>query len=281
MSNDWLDIELLEDYLDGKLDAKAMHRIERQALEDPFVAQALAGLSESPKRVSASVSILQKQLYERIAQQQVVQKESVFTWQRLSVAAAAAVMFTSVSILFFMRDKENRRQLAKNEPRKIEVNIAPSPAVVDSAKSDAYAANVAAEAAAPVTMAKTAPGRTKQVQAEISPDTTVLNSAMAKVATVSSARVAAVVAPAVSTPIGGWAAFDTYLTDNNKLGAAKAGKFVELSFLIDSDGNPSDIKIEKAAGKEFDDEALRLIKEGPKWERPATPESRMTYTISF
>ena len=281
MNNDWLDIELLEDYLDGKLDAKAMHRIERQALEDPFVAQALAGLSESPKRVSASVSILQKQLYERIAQQQVVQKESVFTWQRLSVAAAAAVMFTSVSILFFMRDKENRRQLAKNEPRKIEVNIAPSPAVVDSAKSDAYAATITAEAAAPVTMAKAAPGRTKQVQAEISPDTTVLNSAMAKVATVSSARVAAVVAPAVSTPIGGWAAFDTYLTDNNKLGAAKAGKFVELSFLIDSDGNTLDIKIEKAAGKEFDDEALRLIKEGPKWEKPGTPDSRMTYTISF
>jgi hypothetical protein len=76
VNNDWLDIELLEDYLDGKLDSKAMHRIEKQALEDPFVAQALAGLSESPKRASKSVSLLQKQLYDRIAQQQVSKKET-------------------------------------------------------------------------------------------------------------------------------------------------------------------------------------------------------------
>ena len=50
MNKDWLDIGTLEDYLDGKLDTKTMNRVEREALEDPFVAEALAGLSESPKR---------------------------------------------------------------------------------------------------------------------------------------------------------------------------------------------------------------------------------------
>ncbi len=44
MNNNWLDIDVLEDYLDGKLDAKAMHFVERQALDDPFVAEALEGL---------------------------------------------------------------------------------------------------------------------------------------------------------------------------------------------------------------------------------------------
>ena len=48
--NEWLDIDVLEDYLDGKLDAKAMHQVEKLSLEDPFVAEALAGLSQSPKR---------------------------------------------------------------------------------------------------------------------------------------------------------------------------------------------------------------------------------------
>ena len=143
MNNDWLDIELLEDYLDGKLDSKAMHKIEKQALEDPFVAQALAGLSESRGKAVQTVSLLQKQLYERIAQQQETKKETVFTWQRLSVAAAAAVMFISVSIMFFMKDREKREQMAKHQPKKVEVNIAPlaRQAVIDSAKNDIYVAN--------------------------------------------------------------------------------------------------------------------------------------------
>ena len=56
--NEWLDIDVLEDYLDGKLDAKTMHKVERLSLEDPFVAEALAGLSQSPKRTQ-SLSLLQ------------------------------------------------------------------------------------------------------------------------------------------------------------------------------------------------------------------------------
>jgi TonB family protein len=126
VNNDWLDIEVLEDYLDGKLDSKAMHQVERQALEDPFVAQALAGLSESPRRAAKSVSLLQKQLYERIAEQQVQKKRTVYTWQRLSIAAAAAVMFISVSIVFVMRVRQNREQLARTQPKVVEVNIAPA-----------------------------------------------------------------------------------------------------------------------------------------------------------
>jgi hypothetical protein len=303
VNNDWLDIELLEDYLDGKLDSKAMHEIEKQALEDPFVAQALAGLSESPKRASKSVSLLQKQLYDRIAQQQVSKKESVFTWQRLSVAAAAAVMFISVSIIFFMRDQENRRQQAKadNQPKNIEVNIAPSPSAVDSAKSDVYAANPAPKAVKPDAVGVISAERQKKIAEQpvmiSTAETPGLQKAMAAVADTAAAdnkvagamskaapanaRVASVL-PAVSSPLGGWAALDSYLADNNKLSKGnKAGKFVELSFLIDSEGNPSDIKVTKGAAPEFDAEAIRLIKEGPKWEQPGTAGSRVSYTVSF
>jgi TonB family protein len=101
----------------------------------------------------------------------------------------------------------------------------------------------------------------------------------AKVAAVS-ARVATVL-PAVSVPVGGWASLDSYLTDNNKLSKDKSGKFVELSFLIDKDGTPSDIKVIKGAAPEFDAEAIRLIKEGPKWEQPKSADSRVSYTIAF
>ena len=210
MNNNLLDIELLEDYLDGKLDSQAMYQVERQALEDPFVAQALAGLSESPGRAVQSVSLLQKQLYDRIAQQQVQKKDSVYTWQRLSVAAAAAVMFITVSIIFVMRERQNRESQIK-APHTVEVNMA----------------------------------------------------------------------PATSAPVGGWGKLASYINDNNKFKLAKKGKKVELSFLIDENGRPSSILITKSAAKEFDEEAIRLIKNGPLWEPSAFPDKKVYYTIAF
>ncbi len=125
VNKDWLDIEVLEDYLDGKLDAKTMNRVEREALEDPFVAEALAGLSRSPKRSLQSLSILQKQLQERIGQHQRTKKVSVVTWQRLSIAAAAAVLFIAVSIVFWMKENNNQKQLALANSKKVDVTLAP------------------------------------------------------------------------------------------------------------------------------------------------------------
>lgn len=117
MNNDWLDIDVLEDYLDGKLDAKAMHFVERQALEDPFVAEALEGLKQSPKR-KQSLSILQKQLYDRISEQPIKRKMWGITTHRLSIAATATVAFIAVSILFFMR--ETNRKNAETAARRQE-----------------------------------------------------------------------------------------------------------------------------------------------------------------
>jgi TonB family protein len=125
VNNDWLDVDVLEDYLDGKLDAKMMNRVERLSLEDPFVAQALAGLSESPRRSLSSLSLLQKQLEIRIAGQQESKKRSVITWQRLSIAAAAAVIFVAVSIMFWMR-QNNAMRVSSKTPAAVEVNLDPT-----------------------------------------------------------------------------------------------------------------------------------------------------------
>ncbi|MCX2478699.1 hypothetical protein OQY15_06320 [Pedobacter sp. MC2016-15] len=292
MNNDWLDIELLEDYLDGKLDSKAMHRIEKQALEDPFVAQALAGLAESPKRASQNVSLLQKQLYERIGQQQVVKKESVYTWQRLSIAAAAAVMFISVSIIFFMREQGRQEELTKikNRPKNIEVNIAPTVAAVDSAINIPVATATPEAKINPVGVGQISPRRQAEnqpVQAAVTSadiqamkqDTAAIESQVA--ASKATARIASVL-PAAAAPVGGWANLNSYISDHNKLAQeGSAGKFVELSFMIDAEGSPSDIKVEKGAVKEYADEAIRLIKEGPKWEQPKATGARISYTIAF
>ncbi len=121
-NNDWLELDVLEDYLDGKLDAKTNYKIERLTLEDPFVAEALAGLSYTLKRRQV-LSLLQKQLHNRIVQKPITQKRWSITSLRLSIAATAAVLFITVAIVFWMKEN-NRWQLATS--KKVEVLITPS-----------------------------------------------------------------------------------------------------------------------------------------------------------
>lgn len=145
MNKDWIDIAVLEDYLDGKLDAKAMNRVEREALEDPFVAEALAGLSAAPKRSRDSISLLQKQLQERIAEHQHSKKATIITWQRLSIAATAAVLFISVGIIFWMK-QNNYQDMQARQPKKVEVSLAPRAFEDSIAKSETQAVVVASVA---------------------------------------------------------------------------------------------------------------------------------------
>lgn len=123
MNNDWLDIDVLEDYLDGKLDAKGMHFVERQALDDPFVAEALEGLRQSPKR-KQTLSILQRQLYDRVSEKPIKRRMWGITTQRLSIAATATVAFIAVSILFFMRETNRKNaEIASRKSKGIIVNL--------------------------------------------------------------------------------------------------------------------------------------------------------------
>lgn len=201
MNNDWLDIDVLEDYLDGKLDAKAMHFVERQALEDPFVAEALEGLKQSPKR-KQTLSILQKQLYDRISEKPIKRKMWGITTHRLSIAATATVAFIAVSILFFMRETNRknaetaaRRQegvvvnldttaaLANTKPTKADTSPAlKKSALIDQAITDAKTGDLAKNTSkAPVVKSAS---RLPQVEATKSQE---LNEAKAEAATLNSA----------------------------------------------------------------------------------------------
>lgn len=427
MNKDWLDIGVLEDYLDGKLDAKTMNRVEREALEDPFVAEALAGLSASPKRALQSISLLQKQLHERVAEHQSVKKTSVITWQRLSIGAAAAVMFVAVSIMFWMRENNHQNELA-GRSKKVDVTIAPitpvaeppaaiqaAPAIpsesadqiiekemdkaVKAAKTNAYAARVKAKAEAAVPPA--APHQLNEVavvgygvqrkqsitgavasvatldavnvlsgkviaqddgkpligaivrvngtnltavtdtngefkinadtsikegriwvnsigfkttelvakanqpvNVSLVPDRLALNEVVVvgygqtekKVQALDSHKVNGALAgrvggirirgmstvpgkvAMVSNPVGGWDKLWAYIGLNNAFkDETKTGQVVEVSFKINKEGIPTDLKIEKEADDKYEQEAIRLILNGPKWEMPKNSSSRMTF----
>lgn len=86
-------------------------------------------------------------------------------------------------------------------------------------------------------------------------------------------------------PADGWENYNAYIANNVELPQdikdkkAMSGE-VQLSFEVDKDGDPTNIKIVKSLCTKCDKEAIRLVKEGPKWKRNAK-NGRTTVTISF
>ncbi len=87
-----------------------------------------------------------------------------------------------------------------------------------------------------------------------------------------------------SEPADGWKNYDTYLINNRAIPEEARDKKlvgeVELSFQIDKRGSPVDLKVEKSLCAKCDAEAIRLVKEGPKWKRKAK-KSRTSVTVPF
>lgn len=86
-------------------------------------------------------------------------------------------------------------------------------------------------------------------------------------------------------PADGWDNYDSYLANNVKLPdeyvtKQQSGGEVQVSFEVDKNGEAVNFKIEKSLCKKCDQEAIRLIKEGPKWKRKAK-HGRTTVTITF
>ncbi len=86
-------------------------------------------------------------------------------------------------------------------------------------------------------------------------------------------------------PADGWDNYDTYLSNNLNVPEEiktkqNATGQVQVSFEVDKNGEPVNIKVEKSLCKKCDKEAIRLIRDGPKWKRNAK-NGRTTVTISF
>lgn len=85
-------------------------------------------------------------------------------------------------------------------------------------------------------------------------------------------------------PEDGWDNYDVYVANNLKEpdlpAAQKPGAGVEVSFDVNRNGKPVNLKIEKSLCAECDKEALRLIKEGPKWKRK-NKNNRAKVTVNF
>ena len=85
-------------------------------------------------------------------------------------------------------------------------------------------------------------------------------------------------------PEVGWGYFNTYVANNIQIPDNIRKKStlgnVELSFDVNKSGQPVNIKVTKSSQcKECDDEAVRLLKEGPKWKKKGK-RSKTTISIA-
>lgn len=87
-------------------------------------------------------------------------------------------------------------------------------------------------------------------------------------------------------PVDGWVKYDTYVANNLKIPddisrpRLPPAATVELSFEVDKMGQPTNIKVVRSLCGSCDQEAIRLLREGPKW-KPTKRNKRTTVTISF
>lgn len=87
-------------------------------------------------------------------------------------------------------------------------------------------------------------------------------------------------------PADGWNNYNTYMANNINLPEdvkrkpAEIGQ-VELSFDVNENGEPVNIKVEKSLCQKCDEEAIRLIKQGPKWKKKNKKAKRITITVPF
>jgi outer membrane biosynthesis protein TonB len=88
-------------------------------------------------------------------------------------------------------------------------------------------------------------------------------------------------------PFDGWQKYNIYVANNlrndlfkDKIQTTET-KQVEISFDVNPDGSIANFKVERSNCNSCNSEAIRLLKEGPKWKSKTGKKERSSYTVHF
>lgn len=93
-----------------------------------------------------------------------------------------------------------------------------------------------------------------------------------------------------SEPVDGWDKYSTYvlnnlrtpdINDKRRFSESHLQKEVELSFDVNPDGSIANVKVERSNCSTCNNEAIRLIKDGPKWKSKTGKKERARFTVQF
>jgi CarboxypepD_reg-like domain len=91
-------------------------------------------------------------------------------------------------------------------------------------------------------------------------------------------------------PADGWGKFNLYVLNNQRnpndddaeiIAKQKRGREVQLSFDVNPDGTLSNIKVERSNCRDCNNEAIRLLKEGPRWKSKTGKKETAKFTVRF
>ncbi len=105
----------IQNYVQGLMNKEDMYALEREALEDPFLHDALEGYKLQQGVDMKSLSLLQQRLEQRIASDLERKNRFYYSWQRLALALTAAVMFVAVCTLLMLRYFPNKSVKSETE----------------------------------------------------------------------------------------------------------------------------------------------------------------------
>jgi len=143
----------IQKYLEGKLSAAEMHAIEKAALDDPFLADAIEGMQNNlHERSAGSFNNDVNELNERL-QKRISKKEKIIPvapnqlWQR--IAAIIIILFGSTALIYYylIKGAEKNKSIAIKNENVIADSVAaknnstPAPFKNDSAVVNDVAAN--------------------------------------------------------------------------------------------------------------------------------------------
>jgi len=105
----------IQQYLKGELNQEEMYQLEREALDDPLLQDAIDGYQMQREVSHRRLSLLQQRLAARIEGLAKERNAFFFGWQRLGVAATACVLMVLVLVLLWMRNHRLQPTTAEKE----------------------------------------------------------------------------------------------------------------------------------------------------------------------
>ncbi len=90
---------------------------------------------------------------------------------------------------------------------------------------------------------------------------------------------ASAVAETAAMPVGGYQALNNFI-QRNKNPQSLSGE-VELEFTVSPQGKLSHFKVLRSPGAEHSEEAIRLLRSGPRWQNRSGKAQKVNYTVAF
>ena len=294
----------LKDYIQGKRKGKDANRLEREAMNNPFLQDALDGFDAVDGDHLSAIEMLEKEIAEKIEQKK--SRVVLFRWQTLAVAASVIILLGVSGLLFLQpptmeshyetaqelylpaeKQIENM-ELAladKKDEAKQEEMIPPPPPIARNFQEITIVANEDVKMVADMDMAEASydvyhvapppPMAMEELADEVSYDASynVANKEVEVAERVNASKredaraKAANVAKQKSAepkPFGK-AEFLAYFEENRRQNLCEGFELkFQAEFYIDEKGVPVDVKIESNC-KAFQDEFTHWLNKSPKW----------------